>query len=82
MLEAKGPGQAWPIDDVGNWTPYYKGRGEIEEQMDRQARVAAENGRNVEYHVAEEPLANYLRGYATRNGLWNVSVIHEPARVP
>ena len=82
MLEAKGPGLAWPIDDAGNWKPYYKGRGEMEEQMDRQARVAAENGRNVEYHVAEEPLANYLRGYATRNGLWNVSVIHELARVP
>ena len=47
MIESKGDDLAWAIDAQGNWQPFYRGRKIMEDQMDRQARSAAAEGRQV-----------------------------------
>lgn len=79
MLEAKGPGYLWALSPDG-WRPGYNGGPDAEAQMIRQSNSAA--GRIVEWHVAESPVADYFRDYASRKELSNIVVIHTPARMP
>jgi hypothetical protein len=80
MLEAKGPGFIQHMDGTANWKSYYTGVGATLKQMDEQFRVAGT--RLVEWHVAEEPFANFLRAYAAGKGYANIIVIHTPAVQP
>lgn len=48
--------------------------------MQRQARAAA--GRIVEWHFAEQSVADYFSNYAERNGLTNIIAIYTPPDQP
>lgn len=45
MLEAKGPGYAWALSADGVFRPYYTGRVDLDDQMDRM--VVASGGRAI-----------------------------------
>jgi hypothetical protein len=77
MLEAKGPGYADKMTSDTDWQGWFEGDEEIEAQMQRQASAAA--GRIVEWHFAEQSVANYFSNYAEENGLTNIIVIYTPA---
>jgi hypothetical protein len=82
MLEAKGPGYAWALTPNG-WLRNYNGGPDMQRQMEEQSAVAGAAGRLVEWHVAEKPVADYLRLFAVNKGLTNVVVVWEPyIRIP
>lgn len=75
MLEAKGKGYAWALTPNG-WRRGFKGGPNLERQMAVQSEKALAVGKNVEWHVAEESVANYLKVYARR--FPNVAVVWDP----
>jgi hypothetical protein len=80
MLEAKGPGFADKMDGPDDWKGWFTGIAGLEDQMMRQNDAAA--GRTVEWHFAEQPVADFFRKFAKENGLTNVVVIYTPPRRP
>ena len=79
MQEAKGPGYLDQMIDSNNWHKWYEGVQEMRDQMDRQFRAAG--GRLVEWHFAEEQVANYFRAYAVVERYDSIIVKWTPARV-
>lgn len=75
MLEAKGKGYARALTPDG-WRPGFKGGPRLERQMATQSDKAYAVGKKVEWHVAEESVANYLKVYSQR--FPNVDVIWDP----
>jgi hypothetical protein len=84
LLECKGQGFAnimngSPADDWP-WPAWFsrpgKGIRRITEQMREQSEAAG--GRTVIWHVAEAPVAEWLRNYARANRLDNIVVVHTP----
>jgi hypothetical protein len=49
-------------------------------QMQSQSEAAA--GRLVEWHFAEEPVADFFRDYAENSHLPNILVLYTPAEAP
>ncbi len=83
MLEAKGPRIAEFIDGRGGWKPYFIASGglaDLDDQIARQSMAAV--GRTVEWHVAEDPVADYVREYARTNNFQNINVLYDPPRQP
>jgi hypothetical protein len=80
MLEAKGPGYADKMEGARDWKDWFTGSEAIEEQMRAQSRAAA--GRVVEWHFAEQPVADRLRVFAVRSNLRNIVIIHTPPTRP
>jgi hypothetical protein len=79
MLEAKGEGFEQHLTEDGKWESYWKGwQGDVK-QMTKQAATAAYFGKNVEWHVAEKPIADLLQAYA-ESQFPNVKVIWDPPR--
>jgi hypothetical protein len=79
MLEAKGLGFAAMMDGPNDWRDWFTGLAGLENQMERQNDAAA--GRNVEWHFAEQPVANFFRAFAVDEGLTNIHVIYTPPRL-
>lgn len=77
MLEAKGPGFEFAMDENGDWKQWYNGKTRLDEQIADQSRAAGE--RLVEWHVAEPRVAQYIEKVAQTNGYTNVFVFHTPA---
>lgn len=80
MLEAKGPGFADKMRGPDTWPDWYRFVQETKDQMQRQYDAAA--GRTVEWHFAEQPVADFFRRYAEDNGLSNIVVIYTPPAQP
>ncbi len=81
MLEAKGPGIAQFIDKNGEWKPYFIAKGgldDLQKQIAKQSMVARAADKKVEWYVAEQPLAEYIREYARERGATNITVIYYP----
>jgi filamentous hemagglutinin len=78
MLEAKGPGYASFLDGQGGWRDWFTRLERMQSQMEDQSDAAAE--RLVEWHFAEQPVADYFRGYAHDNKLFNIIVLYTPPR--
>jgi filamentous hemagglutinin len=78
MLEAKGPGFADMMDGPDDWQEWFTGVAPIEAQMQSQSRTAI--GRTVEWHFAEEPVADFFRSYAEKYRLSNIRVIYTSPR--
>lgn len=77
MLEAKGPGYEFAMTSEDDWQPWYRGVDALKADITKQSIAA--NGRQVEWHVAESRVADYLKAYAADNDLKNVKIIHTPA---
>jgi hypothetical protein len=80
MLEAKGPGYAVFLNGEGGWQGWFTGAEAMEDQMQSQSGAAV--GRIVEWHFAEEPVADVFRKYAEENDLTNIVVIYTPSDGP
>jgi Restriction endonuclease fold toxin 5 len=78
MLEAKGPGYADKMTGLDTWERWYTGAKEIQVQMKNQAEAAT--GRVIEWHFAEQPVADYFCAFASKNKLSNVAVSYTPVR--
>lgn len=82
LIEAKGPGYAqWlKLDAHGQlqFNKYFEGARGMHDQLERHSQIA-EGGVPVEWRVAEERLAEYLRQYVTANN-FKVTVLHVPPK--
>ena len=77
MLEAKGFGYATFIGKNGEWKEYFKkGKEKLEDQLYNQA--AAAGSRKIEWHVAEESVADKIRSMIVEMELPNVTVEFDP----
>ena len=76
MLEAKGLGYEWALDENGDWWPRYDGASDIQKEMDRQ--VVAAEGRAIEWHCAHPWLVVAMQKYVAQRGYTNVTVIYTP----
>jgi hypothetical protein len=76
LLEAKGPGYDWALNDDGEWKPWYEGKQDLSDQLKRQSEAAG--NRLVEWHVAEPRVAENLRAYTQTQGYSNIRVIYTP----
>jgi hypothetical protein len=76
MLEAKGPGYQWALEEDGEFFPNYKGKQDLYDQIERQ--VAAAGERQVEWHFAEEAVATAIGSYVAKRGHKNITVIYTP----
>jgi hypothetical protein len=85
MLEAKGEGYEKHLGPDGKWEGYFAesdtGWEEMRKQIDRQAQAARDSGRQVEWHVAEPRVADYIAAYMQRSGYSHMRVIYEPRRI-
>ena len=66
LLEAKGPGYGWAVED-GEFRTDYQGAKGIEDQAYRQREAAM--GMPVIWHVAEENAANAIRDLVSDFGI-------------
>ena len=66
LLEAKGPGYDWAVED-GKFRDDYQGAEGIKEQAFRQRQAAM--GMPVIWHVAEENAANAIRNLVSDFGI-------------
>jgi hypothetical protein len=80
MLEAKGPGFENKMDGSSDWQEWFTGDEQLEAQMERQSDMLEETGRTVEWHFAEQPVADFFRKFAEENDLTNIRVIYTPPR--
>lgn len=76
MLEAKGPGYAWAMRGPDQWMDNYDGLPDIMKQAAAQSEAAA--GRAIEWHFAEQPVADYFRDAFAKNKWNNITVIYTP----
>ena len=67
LLEAKGEGYAQHLDEFGSPKSYMTGFKAMTDQLVAQGRIAEAAGVPLRWHVAEEPLARYLREFAKEN---------------
>ena len=61
LLEAKGEGFVWGMVDPNHWRRFYKGVDDAMEQAARQNNAVQGTTRIIEWHFAEEQVANYFR---------------------
>ena len=78
LLEAKGEGFVWAMVDANHWADFYKGVAEAMEQAERQNSAVEGTARIIEWHFAEEPVANYFREQFKRAGYDHIVVISTP----
>jgi hypothetical protein len=76
LLEAKGLGYAWALRGSDGWMDKYQGVAGIMDQAKKQSKAAA--GRAIEWHFAEQPVADYFRRAFAEEGLSNITVIYTP----
>jgi Restriction endonuclease fold toxin 5 len=76
MLEAKGPGYAWAMRGPDQWMRNYDGLPDIMKQAQAQSEAAA--GRAIEWHFAEQPVADYFRKAFADEGWSNITVLYTP----
>ena len=76
MLEAKGPGYLKPLRKPFKY-PWLRMQDQMLKQASRQ--VAAAGGRPIEWHFAEEGVADFMRTLFTKRG-FKISVIYTPSR--
>ena len=76
MLEAKGEGFEWALQEDGEFFSNYMGERKIIEQMKDQSVAAG--GRLVEWHFAEKRVADHFEIVTKRLGLDNIIVKHTP----
>jgi hypothetical protein len=76
MLEAKGLGYAWAMKRPDEWEDFYTGVSKIMDQAEKQSNAASD--RRIEWHFAEEPVANYFREKFEEQGFSNITVIYTP----
>jgi hypothetical protein len=76
MLEAKSLYEQF-MNNYGIWQEWFTGSKPIVQQMRDQSLAAV--GRMVEWHFAEESVADYFRAYAAANDLTNILVFWTPA---
>ena len=68
LIEAKGPGYAQFLKaDGSGWQEFFTGWEPMRRQLERQVSAAA--GTPVQWHVAEEGVARFIRKYVTDQGL-------------
>ena len=82
MLEAKGPGFANKMDGPDDWQGWFTGDEKLEDQMQRQSDAVEGSRRKVEWHFAEQPVADFFRAYVEKYKLNNIVVIYTPPRRP
>ncbi|WP_428265903.1 Tox-REase-5 domain-containing protein, partial [Haliangium sp.] len=75
LIEAKGPGYAKFIKD-GKFMRYFSGRHRLFEQANRQRGAAGNHP--IEWHIAEQELAEMLRRVFRRRNITGIRVIHTP----
>jgi hypothetical protein len=90
MLEGKGnyaffvnPDGTWKLDYLKPDGTWKAGLGEnsfssIRSQMVRQSDAAALDGRMVEWHVQQKPVADVFEGWVKELGLPNIEVMYDP----
>jgi hypothetical protein len=76
LIEAKGTGFLWAMTGPDSWRKNYQGLLDNMDQARRQS-VAAPNIR-IEWHFAEEPVANFFRIAFAKAGYSNVTVYFTP----
>lgn len=76
MLEAKGPGYLGPLGKPTKY-PWLRMRDEMLKQASRQ--VAAAGDRPIEWHFAEDGVADFMRTLFAERG-FKISVIYTPSR--
>jgi hypothetical protein len=76
MLEAKGPGYAWAMTGPDRWMTNYTGLGDILNQAAKQSAAAGD--RPIEWHFAEQPVADYFREVFQGKGWSNITVFYTP----
>lgn len=77
LIDAKGPGYAWAVQD-GQFRAGYQGVSGLIEQGRRQARVAKALGLPVEWDVAEPQTADAIKALFRRNGITGITVRYVP----
>jgi hypothetical protein len=80
LLEAKGPGFQNMMDGSSDWQDWFTGLAGLEDQMERQNDAAV--GRKIEWHFAEQEVADFFRAFAINQKLTNIHVIYSPPRQP
>jgi hypothetical protein len=80
MLEAKGPGFEKMMDGPSDWQDWFTGLAGLKDQMERQNDAVA--GRKIEWHFAEQEVADFFRAFAINERLTNIRVIYSPPRQP
>ncbi|RKH55124.1 Tox-REase-5 domain-containing protein [Corallococcus llansteffanensis] len=76
LLEAKGPGYEKFLDQAVEQGGWFEGFSDMVRQARRQLRVA--RGFPMEWHFAEQKVADYMRALFKRNGLGRVPVLFTP----
>jgi hypothetical protein len=61
LLEAKGEGFVWAMVDPNKWQAFYRGVKDAMDQAARQNKAVQGTTRIIEWHFAEEQVANYFR---------------------
>jgi hypothetical protein len=78
MLEAKGPGYQWAMRGPDQWMTNYTGLGDIMSQAAAQSKAAETTSRQVEWHFAEQPVADYFRDQFAAEKWNNITVFYTP----
>ena len=76
MLEANGPGYLERLRE-NHPIVWRNMKADFDDQAERQSRSALASGRQVEWHFAEEEVADYFRG-RWKERFPNLTVIHTP----
>ena len=58
------------------WMTNYRGAQEIMDEAEKQWAAAA--GRQIEWHFAEQPVADYFRQQFSDKGWSNITVLYSP----
>lgn len=76
MLEAKRD-YLWAMDGPSDWQAWFVKGGKLDQMKNQMvAQSIAAGTRRVEWHFADEQVANYFRAWAAVNHLDNIVVIH------
>jgi hypothetical protein len=78
LLEAKGEGFVWAMVDPNHWVGFYEGVDEAMKQAARQNRAVQGTTRIIEWHFAEEQVANYFRRRFKDAGYERIVVFSTP----
>ena len=76
LLEATGEGYLWGMIDDDTWRGYYDGVDAL--MVEARKHSIAAGTREIEWHFADEPVANYFRQAFKRAGLDNITVYYTP----
>ena len=72
LIDAKGPGYAWAVED-GEFIAGYKGADSLVMQARRQ--LGAANGTPITWHVAEPQTATAIQNLFNSNNIRGISVV-------